>query len=103
MRGAWECRHGIDGRDNCAKCCAPVIEEIDLRRDWVTETRPKQEPATWQERHIFDLTYRIQTLEYVVEAAEFWFEAITGGHFRDIARRQAILLEVIERYRARNK
>lgn len=23
-QGAWECRHGIDGRDHCAECYAPA-------------------------------------------------------------------------------
>ena len=72
------------------------IEEMDRMKG-------EHRARSWQERHIYDLTARNQVLEQVVAIAESWFEAITMGHFRDIPRRQAILLEVIENYRARHK
>ena len=37
--------------------------------------------------------------DQVIDRAEAWFEAITQGRFKDIQKRQAELLEVIEQFR----
>ena len=54
-------------------------------------------------RKYINLVDRVSVLEHVVMTAESWFEAITEGRYQDIPKKQAILLEVIESYRARNK
>ena len=31
-QGAWECRHGVDGRDECEECRAPGVSDRDANQ-----------------------------------------------------------------------